>query len=65
MDAGALHHLIHLNCMSWDLELDAEIHVRIQNDVVDGFAISTEEYVELLADRFEIHLSLLQLLIIL
>lgn len=51
--------------MSWDLELDAEIHVRIQNDVVDGFAISTEEYVELLADRFEIHLSLLQLLIIL
>jgi hypothetical protein len=51
--------------MSWDLELDAEIHVRIQNDIVNGFAVSTEKYIQLLADGFKIHLSLLQLLVIL
>jgi hypothetical protein len=65
MNICALHHFIHLNRMSWDLELDAEIHVRIQNDIVNGFAVSTEKYIQLLADGFKIHLSLLQLLVIL
>lgn len=65
MSACALYHFIHLNRMSWDLELDAEIHVRIQNDIVDCFAVSTEENIQLLADGCEIRLSLLQLLVIL